>query len=186
MPPFLPRKRQANSEFDETCTPKAQHQSKRAVFEALDAEPPNRLTLEEVKALKFTHVFDSDSDSSLSDAPSSIADEGVGEERNDDEEEEEEEGEEDDGEVNWEDAIPSAPSTSATPIPLQDLELTLTRDNNGGLTDKLGGANLKKGPSKVERLIRIQTHCMHVQCLLFHNALRNSWISDAKVHEILR
>jgi xeroderma pigmentosum group C-complementing protein len=186
MPPFLPRKRRANSEFDETCTPKAQHQSKRAVFEALDAEPPNRLTLEEVKALKFTHVFDSDSDSSLSDAPSSIADEGVGEERNDEEEEEEEEGEEDDGEVNWEDAIPSAPSTSATPIPLQDLELTLTRDNNGGLTDKLGGANLKKGPSKVERFIRIQTHCMHVQCLLFHNALRNSWISDAKVHEILR
>ena len=72
-------------------------------------------------------------------------------------------------------AVPDTPATSG------DLELTLTRDTRISLANALG----KKGPSKLERTIRIATHRVHVQCLLWHNAVRNSWLCDPEVHGIL-
>ncbi|KAI1131347.1 Rad4 transglutaminase-like domain-containing protein [Nemania abortiva] len=63
-----------------------------------------------------------------------------------------------------------------------DLELTLYQDNRVlPLASELG----KKGPSKREKAIRIATHCIHVQFLLWHNAVRNSWLCDEEVQAIL-
>ena len=92
---------------------------------------------------------------------------------------------EDDDEIDWEDAIytqiPAAVGSAAGPS--GDLELTLEKGPRiGSLTNP---HNNKKGPSKIERQIRMSTHCMHVQFLLFHNLIRNRWACDEKVHSIL-
>jgi xeroderma pigmentosum group C-complementing protein len=158
MPPFVPRKR-----FSSEDPPPAKRQAQ--------ADP----------AAKSFHIddSDSDSDSSLSDVPeeSGANDTPQAPRASDDEEE--------DDDVDWEDAIDTN-TTSATPtlaVPeIQDLELTLDKEETH-VSDLLDG---KKGPSKIERLIRTQTHCMHVQCLLFHNAIRNAWVNDKKIHETLR
>jgi xeroderma pigmentosum group C-complementing protein len=158
MPPFVPRKR-----FSSEDPPPAKRQAQ--------ADP----------AAKPFHIDDSDSDSasSLSDVPeeSGANDNPQAPGASDDEEE--------DDDVDWEDAIDTN-TTSATPtlaVPeIQDLELTLDKEETH-VSDLLDG---KKGPSKIERLIRTQTHCMHVQCLLFHNAIRNAWVNDKKIHETLR
>ncbi|KAJ5375660.1 Rad4 beta-hairpin domain 1 [Penicillium concentricum] len=156
MPPFVPRKRVSSED-----PPPAKRQ----------ARPDNSQAPQAPRA-PF-HLSDSDSNSSLSDAPEDLQGN----------ESEESEDEEDD--IDWEDAIDTK-TTATTPTvaapELQDLELTLDQ-NETHVSDLLDG---KKGPSKIERQIRIQTHCMHVQCLLFHNAIRNAWSNDSKVHEILR
>ncbi|KAK0636668.1 Rad4 transglutaminase-like domain-containing protein [Bombardia bombarda] len=61
------------------------------------------------------------------------------------------------------------------------LELTLIRDTRISMANALG----KKGPSKLERKMRISTHCMHVQLLMWHNAIRNSWLCDPEVQGML-
>jgi xeroderma pigmentosum group C-complementing protein len=93
--------------------------------------------------------------------------------------------------VDWEDAMdttttPSAYASHATPAQsdaIQDLELTLDPTVNVPVVSLL---DTKKGPSQIERTIRLSTHKAHVQCLLFHNAIRNAWLNDKKVHDILR
>jgi xeroderma pigmentosum group C-complementing protein len=162
MPPFVPRKR-----FSEDPDP-----------------PPAKRQAQADESAKPFHISDSDSDSdsSLSDVPESAnATPQAPRVSGDDDEEEEE-----DDDIDWEDAIDTKTTSATTPsmavTDIQDLELTLDKDEHH-VSDLLDG---KKGPSKIERLIRNQTHCMHVQCLLFHNAIRNAWINDKKVHETLR
>lgn len=94
------------------------------------------------------------------------------------------ENDEDEDDIDWEDAMETSPSkgVSSGATPVQDLELTL--DPTSGVPT-MSLLDSKKGPSKIEREIRINTHCVHVQCLLFHNALRNAWMNDKKLHEIL-
>ncbi|KAF9762028.1 hypothetical protein IL306_003584 [Fusarium sp. DS 682] len=88
-----------------------------------------------------------------------------------------EENSEDDEDIEFEDveapvaALPDAPVTSG------DLELTLTRDTRISLTNTFD----RKGPSKRERKVRHATHCVHVMLLLWHNAIRNSWLCDPEV-----
>ncbi|PGH20079.1 hypothetical protein AJ80_03729 [Polytolypa hystricis UAMH7299] len=161
MPPFLPRKRGA---------PDDSRPAKRTLLDALDADPVATSTREEIKAYHFPGASDS---SSLSDLSASDANEAkpVSDEEDDDEED-------------WEDAIVETTPSSATPSSTpQDLELTLDRNIYNTFTDAGTG---KKGPSKIEREIRIQTHCMHVQFLLFHNTIRNAWINDKQLHQILQ
>lgn len=162
MPPFVPRKR-----FSSEDPPPAKRQARPDQESQDGAQPPFALP-----------DLDSDSESSLSDAPEppdahkSAADS--------------EEDKDEDEDIDWEDAIETKTTSATTPVTagpeLQDLELTLDK-NDVHTADLLDG---KKGPTKIERQIRTQTHCMHVQCLLFHNAIRNAWVNDAKVHEILR
>ncbi|KAK2004358.1 Rad4 transglutaminase-like domain-containing protein [Colletotrichum falcatum] len=64
----------------------------------------------------------------------------------------------------------------------QDLQLTLDAGFGTAMTDPYGD---KKGPTKREKRIRIVTHCIHVQYLLWHNAIRNSWIGDLEVQAIM-
>ncbi|KAI2712082.1 hypothetical protein CBS147332_5718 [Penicillium roqueforti] len=160
MPPFLPRKRVSSED-----PPPAKRQ----------ARPDNSQAPPQAPQAPF-HLSDSDSDSnSLSDAPEGLLKENASASEESEDEEED---------IDWEDAIDTKTSVTrpVTAPELQDLELTLDQ-NETHVSDLLEG---KKGPSKIERQIRIQTHCMHVQCLLFHNAIRNSWSNDSKVHEILR
>ena len=157
MPPFIPRQ-SLNS-----------RKGRQAVLEALDATPQTA-SLEELKAYKFPGPSGSESSSGDESATGKDDDKDAGS----------------DDDVNWEDAIAEStttPVSTATPVPvLRDLDITLEKHTTSTFTDALGE---KKGPSKIERQIRIQTHCMHVQFLLFHNAVRNAWINDKTLHQIL-
>ncbi|KAI0404146.1 Rad4 transglutaminase-like domain-containing protein [Xylaria palmicola] len=87
----------------------------------------------------------------------------------------------DDEDMEFED-VPSHEQQAQPEPELGDLELTLYQDNRVlPLPSELG----KKGPSKREKAIRVSTHCMHVQFLLWHNAVRNSWLCDDEVQAIL-
>ncbi|KAJ5554862.1 Rad4 beta-hairpin domain 1 [Penicillium sp. DV-2018c] len=170
MPPFVPRKRVSS----EDPPPAKRHaRPDNTQVTPVPPEPP----------APVFHLSDSDSDSSsdLSDAPDGLLDKANAPNAQESESDEDEE-----EDIDWEDAIDTKTTSTTTPIAagpeLQDLELTLDK-SDAHVSDLLDG---KKGPSKIERQIRIQTHCMHVQCLLFHNAIRNAWSNDAKVHEILR
>ncbi|KAL2760097.1 hypothetical protein ACRALDRAFT_1046606 [Sodiomyces alcalophilus JCM 7366] len=88
----------------------------------------------------------------------------------------------DDDNLEFEDVAPPPVSTSQTPAITGDLELTLHRDTRISLANPFGN---KKGPSKIERRIRNATHCVHVQCLLWHNAIRNTWICDQEIQAIM-
>lgn len=87
-----------------------------------------------------------------------------------------------DDQVDWEDAIHTRPVNHSAE-PSGDLELTL--DKRAYVESLTDVRNKKKGHSKIERQIRISTHCMHVQFLLFHNQIRNGWSSDKEVQTIL-
>lgn len=88
----------------------------------------------------------------------------------------------DDDELEFEDVEAPAQSSSAVPVVSGDLELTLNRDTRISLNNIYGD---KKGPSKRERRVRNATHCLHVLSLLWHNAVRNSWICDPEVQAIM-
>lgn len=96
-----------------------------------------------------------------------------------------EDDDEDDEDLEFEDVSLSQPpqpiSANVPEPPIGDLELTLIRDTRISLANALG----KKGPSKLERRIRVSTHCVHVQLLLWHNAMRNKWLGDEEVQGII-
>lgn len=87
-------------------------------------------------------------------------------------------------EIDWEDIqTVVGPSTRVAPEPSGNLELTL--DNSARMKFSMNPLDKKKGPSKIERRIRISTHRMHVQYLLFHNLIRNGWACDKEVQATL-
>lgn len=166
MPPFVPRKRVSSE------------------------DPPSAKRHHAIPAVKAPVVEDSEDDSPLSDVPDSDNEETSGNNYATEKGKGKSQGSEDDDDdaMDWEDAIDTtnhpAPTTALLPsaIESQDLELTLDK-NEVHVADLLDG---KKGPSKIERQIRIRTHCLHVQLLLAHNAVRNAWTNDSKVHETFR
>ena len=88
--------------------------------------------------------------------------------------------------VNWEDAIPLPQQFMGQHRETghaRDLEITL--DSSNAHLSQTTLANTRKGPSKIERQIRVSVHCMHVQCLMFHNVIRNGWASDKEAQETL-
>ncbi|KAF2094331.1 Rad4-domain-containing protein, partial [Rhizodiscina lignyota] len=99
---------------------------------------------------------------------------------------------EDEDEMDWEDAIPSASRSAGegADTPINDISITLPAPGTGISTTNLAFADArgvvgKKGPSKIERQIRLTTHCVHVQFLMYHNCIRNSWLQDTEVQNIL-
>ena len=95
--------------------------------------------------------------------------------------------ERDEDDVEWEDAINpiATPATSPAAGQTTDL-LELTLEKSAHMLDSITNPHDKrKGPSKIERQIRISTHMMHVQFLLFHNLIRNGWTCDKEVQRIL-
>ncbi|MCJ1227444.1 hypothetical protein MMC12_004099 [Toensbergia leucococca] len=177
MPPFIPRKRRRSiSPLHESPAPKSVKRP--SLFDTLE-NPRTLATIQDNK--KFLDELDgSGTETSLSDISSCEFEDAVpsGKPRSIYPEEDE-----DEDEADWEDAI--QPNTSNTPVAKisGDLEISLNQGARiGSLTTSL---NRKKGPSKVERQIRTFTHCMHVQFLLFHNLIRNAWVSDEKVRTLL-
>ena len=92
--------------------------------------------------------------------------------------------EEEDNDIDWEDAVHQN-HAAATPSSMvrepADLELTLDKGTRGPIFID----DQKKGPSKIERQIRVATHQLHVQYLMFHNMTRSRFASDAEVQKIL-
>lgn len=181
MPPFIPSKRPLSPSSPRCPTPKSA--KKPSLFHTAD-QPDSSATLQDNKAF-LDHLDGSESDSSLSDASSADFEDALSlptSKRRKIAHNEEE----DEIEVDWEDAVyPTATtSMSATAGPSGDvLELTLDKGARIGTVTNPHGK--KKGPSKIERQIRMSTHIMHVQFLLFHNLIRNGWTCDKETQRIL-
>ncbi|KAI9785320.1 MAG: hypothetical protein M1839_000337 [Geoglossum umbratile] len=173
MPPFIPRKgRRSLPPHPQASVSTQRSEQKPTLFDTLDAKP-HRRTLEGNKA--FLDSLDSGSSGSeLCNSESEASDLGSPRSRK--------VGEEDEEEIDWEDAIEYTTSTAQSGVPGGDLELTIEKNTRFPLVDT---SNKKKGPSKIERRVRMQTHCMHVQCLLYHNFIRNAWVCDREVQKIL-
>ena len=174
MPPFVARKRRLSTPSSELPTPK---RSKKPIASQTFESSPVPSVHDKKKFLDS--LVSSESESSLSDASSDDFEDVLPAKKqklNHDELEEDE--------VDWENALGSGVSAPITPGPelTGNFELTL----NGGDDSTYALDNdKKKGPSKIEKKIRVVTHCAHVQFLMFHNAIRNSWISDKEVQKTL-
>ncbi|KAI1381838.1 Rad4-domain-containing protein [Hypoxylon crocopeplum] len=195
MPPYVPRKRlrtlspdtdsQATKQSSKgkgkgkgKATPVASLPSRKAtLFEDLDSGP-NKSSAEKTKSV-IRQMHEDDDDSSLSEL--SDADfEDVPAPKRQKVTHDSDESESEDEDMEFED-VPSHEPQQPNPEVEGDLELTLYQNNHVPLASELG----KKGPSKKEKAIRISIHCMHVQLLLWHNAIRNSWLCDEEVQAIM-
>lgn len=185
MPPFIAGKRRpspspTSSNFVSSAAPARKPGKKRSLFDAADERPTGSLQDNE----HFVHgLADADSDSSLSDVSSiefeDITSQPATKKQKRDHLEAEDE------EIDWEDAVHANHPTDGIPAsaaePSGDLELTL--DKGSRPSSFINGQ--KKGPSKIERQIRVVTHCMHVQFLMFHNSWRSRFACDPVVQKIL-
>src|SRR5690606_9837748 len=155
----------------QTSTPKTKPPPRsRSLFDDLDAIGTPDTSKSEIPHVdtssdELTDLSDTDSD----DVPAHTR-QKTDEASNDDDDDEEC--------IEFEDVAMQAPTV---PVRSGDLELTLRRDNRISLTAAFG----KKGPSKIERKIRVATHCLHVMFLLWHNAVRNAWLCDEEVQAIM-
>ncbi|KAI6830259.1 Rad4-domain-containing protein [Hortaea werneckii] len=194
MPPYVSRKRQHSQTPDVTPSAKGRQPAKRSktsVFDAADA-PANRMNNAAENKKLLDELNDSEDDDSLSEADSDdFEDVPPSKRRKTSPAAAEDDGEEeDDDEMEWEDAIDQ-------PGPMQDAsrsepeigDISFTVKEDGSYTAPDAGVSVpglgKKGPSKREKQVRIQTHCLHVQALLWHNTIRNSWLNDKQVQKVL-
>ncbi|KAI1462126.1 Rad4-domain-containing protein [Annulohypoxylon moriforme] len=191
MPPYVPRKRvrSPSPDNDGQATKKpdkgkgkatavvSTRTRKATLFDDLDSGS-NRGSAEKTKsAVQQMHDDSDDSSlSSLSDAD--FEDVPAAKRQKVDHDSEES----DDEDMEFEDVPAHEPEQPEPEIELEgDLELTLHQSGYVPLVSELG----KKGASKKEKALRITTHCMHVQFLLWHNAIRNSWLCDKEVQAIM-
>lgn len=181
MPPFIPSKRRLSTPSLPGSTPKST--KKPSLFHTAD-QPDSSATLQDNKAF-LDQLGSSESDSSLSDVSSADFEDALSPPTSKRRKLGHQE-EEDENEVDWEDAMhPTAmTSMSAAAGPSGDL-LELTLDKSARIGSVTNPHDKKKGPSKIERQIRVSTHKMHVQFLLFHNLIRNGWICDKETQLII-
>lgn len=184
MPPFLPRKRLRSSSPEPGAskpvrgqgTPISTPPRKPTLFDDLDTGTGQKRTAEQSQALLDKLAADVDQESSSASSEDEFEDIPPPKRQrvND--------SSEDDEDIEFEDVQTHATPGPSGPPPSGDLELTLRKDTRVSLTNPLG---TKKGPSKIERGIRLATHQIHVQMLMWHNAIRNSWLCDEELQEIL-
>jgi xeroderma pigmentosum group C-complementing protein len=176
MPPYLPRKRHHSASPPPQSPPK-KNASKAGkprpnVFDTLDSEPKTARTAEENKA----YLESLQDDSSLSDLDSDEFEDVLPTAKR-----QKMSGDADtDEEMDWEDAIPEAKEHHE---PSESLRIILSKPDGAEFSTATTGS--KKGPSKIERMVRVQTHCMHVSFLLWHNSIRNAWLNDEELQAIL-
>ncbi|TVY83096.1 DNA repair protein rhp42 [Lachnellula suecica] len=194
MPPFLPRKRLRSpspeagpsqptpqSKGKGKAKPAAPIPRKPTLFDDLDAGTARKRTAEDNKAL-LEKLAATDDESSLSSLSDDEFQDVPNAKRQKVEVAEESEDEDEDEDMEFEDVDTNAAPAASTYIPTGDLELTLRKDERVSIANPLG---MKKGPSKIERQIRVSTHQVHVQMLMFHNAIRNSWLCNKELQQIL-
>lgn len=196
MPPFGFRKR------ERSASPKPQSNSEKAIakqtkptlFETADAPSKGKKSLEENE--KFLQQLDGDEDDedeSLSEVDSDEFEDVPPSKRRKvahADADEVEDAENEDDEMEWEDAIQQDTSSHATPAaskPETEItDISISMNDDGTYIEPLvSAATGKKGPSKRERQIRVQAHCLHVQSLMWHNTIRNSWLNDKEVEKLL-
>ncbi|KAK0715515.1 Rad4 transglutaminase-like domain-containing protein [Lasiosphaeris hirsuta] len=195
MPPYVPRKRVRDKSPtpEEIHTPKDKKNKGKAkakaviaprrkptLFDDLDASStPRSSTLNGSTARVIDDSQDDDSSlTSLSDAE--FEDVPPPKRLKLDTHTAEEEEDEEDEDIEFEDV--EVPQSAVPDVQVSgDLELTLTRDTRINMANALG----KKGPSKQERKVRVSAHCIHVQLLMWHNAIRNAWLCDPEVQGTL-
>ncbi|KAL8691379.1 MAG: hypothetical protein Q9224_004190, partial [Gallowayella concinna] len=177
--PTAGNKRRSPSSATHRSTPE-KPAKKPTLFEAADERPSGSRKANEEFLSQFENA---DSDTSLSDVSSAdfedVAPQPTAKRRK------LEHHVEDNEEMDWEDAVGHDQvneARSSTVVPSGDLVLTL---DDGTGTSCTASNNLKKGPSKIERQIRVVTHCIHVQFLLFHNSLRSRFACDAELQKII-
>ena len=169
MPPFIPQKRHRSS------SPSVTKQTAKSAATSRTLEDNQRFlnTLEQ-----------SDGDSSLSEVDSDDFEDAFPPSNSKRQRLSAEDEEEDP--VDWEDAIKSAQHLSpnlASSRPSKDLEITIEKNaKSHPMTNRL---EHKKGPTKIERQVRLAIHSMHVQCLLFHKLVRNGWACDTETQQVL-
>ena len=190
MPPIIPRKRlKSESPSSEPAPKRSNHhahprRSKDSIFATLDAPPTTTRTLSQTK--KFLEQGDDDSkfsetgssEDEFEDVPLDTTVQNGLETLEDDSTYSEDE--------QWEDALGEKHHAllKDEPIPVISGDIEFTVDTTPLIANSLKPDG-KKGPSKIERQIRNVTHCIHVQYLMFHNLIRNAWISDTQVQKIL-
>ncbi|KAF2217687.1 hypothetical protein CERZMDRAFT_5776, partial [Cercospora zeae-maydis SCOH1-5] len=198
MPPFVSRKRHSDGASPpppakRAATTKAKRASKQAkasLFDAADT-PKNSKSAAETK--KFLESLDDeDDDESLSevdsdefeDVPPATRRKTAANDKKDADKSDDDDDDDDDG-MDWEDATAHATASSSKLEPeIGDISVSLNEEG-GYIEPELSLATGKKGPSKRERQFRVLTHCLHVQSLMWHNTLRNSWLNDKQLQSIL-
>lgn len=187
MPPFLPRKRITISDEESASEPlrkKAKtkvessitlNRRRPTLSDDLDDSAWNKKKLPEKGILNNLTAGSHDSISSLS-SSDEFEEVPLKNVQTDDDSNSE------DDNIDFEDVQTPSIILPSSNLPSGDLELTLTKDTRISITNSHG---TRKGPSKIERQIRISTHKCHVQTLMFHNAIRNSWLCDKELHSIL-
>ncbi|KIV86950.1 hypothetical protein PV11_02526 [Exophiala sideris] len=179
MPPFIPRKRPSAS------PPTSSHSKpiKRArLADVLDAESRN---IPGLKKSKTFSLGSDDSDSSLSDIDSDEFEEVIATIKQPQPSADIEE-EDDDEDIEWEDTHKPAEPREFRPLPEGGVQLVFRKDDNEIDYGTAAAATTgKKGPTKREKETRLRAHQMHVQLLLWHNSIRNRWISDGMVQKTL-
>ncbi|KAA8571193.1 hypothetical protein EYC84_000529 [Monilinia fructicola] len=200
MAPFFPRKPLSSSSPDPEPGPSNQQNLKGKKSKPLKVTPRKATLFDDLDAgakspgdtksilqkIQATDDNDDDDESSLS----SLSDDefedvpNINRRQKDDatDDEDEDEDDDEDEDIEFEDVDTNIADKPSANIPTGDLELTLTKETRISLTNPLG---TKKGPSKIERGIRIATHQVHVQMLMWHNAIRNSWLCDKELQSIL-
>ena len=198
MPPFGFRKRERSASPAPTplskrkaapakSTPK---KSKSTLFDTADEPSSKRTTIEENRKF-LNELDDEDEDSSLSDVESDeFEDVPSAKRRKLSPTKASQPEDEEDDEMDWEDAIQAGSSSHATPAaskPEEEIgDISISMNEDGSYIEPLvSAATAKRGPSKRERQVRAQTHCLHVQSLMWHNTVRNSWLNDKKVQKTL-
>ncbi|KAF1819529.1 Rad4-domain-containing protein [Dissoconium aciculare CBS 342.82] len=197
MPPFVPCKRQFSPEA--TASPaKPTPQSgtrngghRATLFQDVDAPSSVQKSAADTRRLIESLDNGDDSDSlsevdsdEFEDVPPSKRRKTVQRKQ---EEEENDEDEEDDEGMEWEDAFgqnQTQPAQPPTDAEIGDISISLNEDGSY-VEPIISLATGKKGPSKRERQTRYRTHCLHVMSLMWHNTVRNSWLNDKELHEIL-
>ncbi|THV88707.1 Rad4-domain-containing protein [Aureobasidium pullulans] len=192
MPPHVPRKRRTPSPEAPPAKRRETARGKKApvdkkptkaksnVFDAIDTLT-TKATAEEAKNF-FASVGKGDSDSDNDDASSSEDDDDFEDVPMKEAPKEQDE----DDDMDWENAIPAQEDKVNDDSAIQDVNISINEDGSlQAVAAAEQQAKSKKGPSKRERQARIRAHCIHVQTLLFHNAVRNSWLNDAELQKIL-
>ncbi|POS78103.1 Rad4 transglutaminase-like domain-containing protein [Diaporthe helianthi] len=182
MPPHVPRKR-LREDSPQKKEPKEKGRAtakaiapprKPTLFDELDSTiSPNSGGKARKQVIELSDDDDSSSLSSLSDAD---FEDVPGVKRQKTEAAPAEDDEDDDEDIEFENVSYHHPTLAPQAHGPNDgaLELTLSHVPTASYAD-FGG---KKGPSKKERQARIATHCMHVEFLMWHNAIRNAWLCD--------
>jgi len=200
MPPKGSRKRTAAESSSppakRRATPKPPpKKGKQSLFDAIDDKKAVLSTPEETKAF-LEKLGDSDSSDLSAVDSDDFEDVPLTKKRKSDQPEREpkevEEDDDEDDEMDWEDAIQADEGASKeqdygiADDDIGDVSISINEDGSRVVAGtELAASKLKKGPSKRERLVRNGTHCIHMQALMWHNAIRNSWLNDKELQKIL-